>query len=71
MDFARQFCKKLLGYALGREIQLSDSPLLEMMLSELANNEFKIHTAFHQIVLSTQFREIRTSRNSLQLEIIN
>lgn len=71
MDFARQFCKKLLGYALGREIQLSDSPLLEMMLSELANNEFKIHTAFHQIVLNTQFREIRTSRNSLQLEIIN
>ena len=27
----RQFCRKLLGYALGRGIQLSDHPLLEEM----------------------------------------
>ena len=27
----RQFCRKLLGYALGRGIQLSDEPLLEEM----------------------------------------
>ena len=26
--FVRQFCRKLLGYALGRAVQLSDEPLL-------------------------------------------
>ena len=26
--FLRQFCKKLLGYSLGRSVQLSDEPLL-------------------------------------------
>ena len=27
--FLRQFCRKLLGYALGRAVQLSDEPLLD------------------------------------------
>ena len=27
--FVRQFCRKLLGYALGRAVQLSDEPLLD------------------------------------------
>ena len=29
--FVRQFCRKLLGYALGRGVQLSDEPLLDEM----------------------------------------
>jgi hypothetical protein len=35
-DFVRQFCKKLLGYSLGRAVQLSDEPLLDEMQSRLA-----------------------------------
>ena len=31
--FLRQFCRKLLGYSLGREVQLSDEPLLADMQS--------------------------------------
>ena len=27
-DFIGQFCRKLLGYALGRELKLSDEPLI-------------------------------------------
>lgn len=34
-DFLRHFCRKLLGYALGRSVQLSDKPLIEAMLSRL------------------------------------
>ena len=30
-EVARQFAKKLLGYALGRSVQLSDEPLLERL----------------------------------------
>jgi hypothetical protein len=57
--FVRQFCRKLLGYALAREVQLSDEPLLTEMQKELAANNYKVHVAVRAIVMSRQFREIR------------
>ena len=57
--FLRQFCRKLLGYALGRAVQLSDEPLLTEMQTELKANQYKIVTAVEAIVRSRQFREIR------------
>ena len=53
-----QFCRKLLGYALGREIQLSDQPLLAEMQQKLAENGYRTSTAVLAIVHSRQFREI-------------
>ena len=35
----RQFCRKLLGYAIGREVQLSDEALLTEMQQRLAGND--------------------------------
>ncbi|GEP45102.1 hypothetical protein BGE01nite_43930 [Brevifollis gellanilyticus] len=58
-DFLRQFCRKLLGYALGRSVQLSDKPLIETMITQLKANDFKITTALETILLSPQFREVR------------
>ena len=58
-DFVRQFCRKLLGYALGRGIQLSDQPLLDEMRAQLAANGFRVGTAIELIVQSRQFREVR------------
>ncbi len=55
----RQFCKKLLGYALGRGVQLSDEPLLKEMQVALDKNQGRISAAIETIVLSRQFREIR------------
>jgi hypothetical protein len=49
----------LLGYALGRSVQLSDDPLLDKMQSDLAAHDFKVDAAIEAIVLSRQFREIR------------
>jgi len=57
--FERQFCRKLLGYALGRGVQLSDQPLLDEMLKRLAANEHRVGTVVELIVRSRQFREIR------------
>ena len=57
--FLRQFCRKLLGYALGRAVQLSDEPLLAEMQADLAANYYKIDIAVEAIVRSRQFREIR------------
>ncbi len=55
----RQFCRKLLGYALGRGIQLSDLPLLEEMEKTLKKNEYRFSAALEAVVGSRQFREIR------------
>jgi len=58
-DFLRQFCRKLLGYALGREVQLSDEPLLDELGKRLAEHDYRFHTAVETIVTSRQFRGIR------------
>jgi hypothetical protein len=58
-DFERQFCRKLLGYALGRSVQLSDKPLLIEMLEQLKSNRHEVWKVIELIVTSPQFREVR------------
>ena len=60
-DFVRQFCRKLLGYALGRGVQLSDEPLLEEIHSQLKSNGYRVSIAIEAIIQSQQFRNIRAS----------
>jgi hypothetical protein len=55
----RQFCRKLLGYALGRGVQLSDMPLLADIERNLEQNDYRFSAAIDTIVRSRQFREIR------------
>ena len=57
--FVRQFCRKLLGFALGRQMQLSDETLLEDMQAALKANGYRVGSAIEAIVRSRQFREIR------------
>ena len=57
--FLRQFCKKLLGYSLGRAVRLSDEPLLTEMRTQLADNGYRFEVLVGLIVQSRQFREIR------------
>lgn len=63
-DVVRQFCRKLLGYSLGRELQLSDEPLLDRIVQELAENGYRSSVAIETIVMSKQFREIRGRNKS-------
>jgi hypothetical protein len=55
----KQFCKKLLGYALGRATQLSDDPLLADMEQTLKKNDYRFVAVLETVVGSRQFREIR------------
>ena len=57
--FMRQFSRKLLGYALGRAVQLSDEPLLAEMQTQLKSEKCRFSTLIEIIVQSRQFREIR------------
>ncbi|MBM3760774.1 MAG: DUF1592 domain-containing protein [Acidobacteria bacterium] len=63
-DFVRQFCRKLLGFALARGLQLSDEPLLDRMESQLATKSYSVEQAILMIVESRQFRQIR-GRNTV------
>ncbi len=57
--FQKQVCRKLLGYSLGRAVQLSDGPLLTAMRTKLNANDGRVSTLVESIVLSRQFRQIR------------
>ena len=54
-----QFCRKLLGYSLGRSVMLSDKPLLAEMQAQLRNHDYRFTAALETMVRSRQFREIR------------
>jgi len=55
----RLFCRRLLGYALGRAVTLSDTTLLDEMVAELNKNGGRVSAAVQAIVRSPQFRMIR------------
>jgi hypothetical protein len=59
----RLFCRRLLGYALGRAVTLSDTGLLDEMVSELGKNDGRITAAVQTIVRSPQFRMVRGAAN--------
>ncbi|HIM22999.1 MAG TPA: DUF1592 domain-containing protein, partial [Verrucomicrobia bacterium] len=58
-DVLEQFCRKLLGYALGREVALSDLLLIEEMQKRLKASDYRFSVAVEAIVTSPQFRNIR------------
>ena len=55
----RLFCQRLLGYALGRMTTLSDTVLIDEMVSELEKNDGRVSAAVLAIVRSRQFQWIR------------
>jgi hypothetical protein len=57
--FLKQFCRKLLGYSLGRGVLLSDAPLISDMRDQLKKHDYHFTAAIETIVSSKQFREIR------------
>lgn len=59
----KQFSRKLLGYALGRSVQLSDEPLLADIRRQLETNNYRISFALSAIIHSRQFRELRSVSN--------
>lgn len=54
-EFVENLCRKLLSFALGRSLQLSDEHLLNEMRSELAANEYHFGVLVDCIVTSPQF----------------
>jgi hypothetical protein len=58
-DFLRNFSRKLLGYALGRAVTLTDEPLIDEMLTQMKQHDYRVSAAVMAIVRSRQFRDHR------------
>ncbi len=54
--FRRNLCEKLVGYALGRTILLSDEQLVDRMTTELEQNDGRFSVLVTTLVNSQQFR---------------
>lgn len=57
----RLFCRRLLGYALGRSVTLSDTALIEEMVAEMNKSNRGVSAAILVIVRSPQFHCVRGS----------
>jgi hypothetical protein len=55
-DFLENLCRKLLTYALGRSLILSDEPLIDDMRAKLAADGHRFGILVESIVASSQFR---------------
>ena len=53
------FCRRLLGYAVGRAVTVADQPLIDEMVADLGKNDGRLSAAVQAIVGSPQFRSIR------------
>jgi hypothetical protein len=58
-EFTHTLCKKLLGFALGRSLELSDRALEEEMQDSLKRNDYHFTCLVETIVLSPQLRTQR------------
>ncbi len=62
-EFLDNLCRKLLSYALGRTLILSDDLLIKQMRANLAANEFRFGALVETIVASDQFLNKRGTRS--------
>ncbi len=58
-EFTQTLCRKFLGFALGRSLELSDKALVEKMQTALESNDYRVSSLFDTVVLSPQFRNQR------------
>ena len=65
-DFVNNLCSKLLSYALGRSLLLSDRPMIEQMQKNLAANDNRFGILVESIVTSPQFLRKRGRESSHQ-----
>lgn len=60
-DFLATFCRELLGYCLGREVEPTDQLLIGRMLDALEADDLRPAAALEAVILSQQFRQRRNS----------
>lgn len=68
-EFTRQFHRKLLGYALGRSVRVSDDPLIDEMQAKISDKPLTgVQDSILSVILSPQFRNQRGLNADYQAE---
>lgn len=67
-QFQRQFFRKLIGYALGRSVAVSDDPLIDSLTNQAQKPDFGVVDAIEAIVTSPQFLNRRGLTESVEAE---
>ena len=62
-EFYDNFCRKILAFALGRTLLMSDDPLIERMLAKLKESDYRFSVVIESIVTSRQFLNRRVVQN--------
>jgi hypothetical protein len=60
-DFVENLCRKLLAFALGRGLLLSDEPTLKAMQAKLVRDGYRFASLIASVVLSPQFQTKRAA----------
>ena len=55
-EFVKQLTRKLLSYALGRQLEYYDEPTISSIYKDLEDNNFKLHTLMESIIHSYPFQ---------------
>jgi hypothetical protein len=63
-DYLDNLCRKLLSFALGRSLVISDDPLIDRMRAQLETGEYRFSRLVESIVASPQFLNIRATASS-------
>ena len=68
-DFIENLCRKLLAFALGRSLRLSDDLLIEQMQEKLVSEDYRFDAMVKTIVLSPQFLEKRGTSDKEKINV--
>ncbi len=68
-DFVENLCRKLLAFALGRSLRLSDDLLIEQMQEKLVSEDYRFDAMVKTIVLSPQFLEKRGTSDKETIDV--
>lgn len=55
-EFVKQLTRRLLSYALGRQLEYYDEPAISSIYKEMEANNFKLHTLIKSIIYSYPFQ---------------
>ncbi|HBJ35368.1 MAG TPA: hypothetical protein DDZ51_11580, partial [Planctomycetaceae bacterium] len=56
MDFANSLVTRLLTYALGRRLELSDQEAIDQLTAQFAADDYPMRRLIHQVVFSSPFQ---------------
>lgn len=66
-EFVKQLTRRLLSYALGRQLEYYDEPTIDTIYQTMQGNGYALHTLVQGIIQSYPFQNKRTPQNPIEV----